>query len=527
MKKCHLSRRFGIRILLSGLSVFCAGSLHAGTYTVTTTADTGAGSLRWAIEQTNGPGPDTVLFRIPDSDAGFNGTVFFIWPQSALPALTGDSTFIDGLSQTRILDSNAQGPEILVHGGSAGPAASGLSLVSKGNRIAGLILSGFGDSGIQIHGGDARHNRIEGCFLGTGPDGNAAWPNRFGIYCHSGAALNRIGGESPAEWNLISGNISMGIHLASSDSNTVAGNRVGTDAGGSERIPNAVGIGISSSSAWNRVGGLTASERNVVSGNRDAGILITGKQSEHNCLLGNIIGLTESGQDTLSNKNGIVLSLDAKRNEIGDTLPGSGNVISGNRENGIYITEADSNRIRGNRIGTDPDGLRGLGNVMYGIRITDSGGLTVGAGAPNLISGNRLYGLQVSGSRSVDNVISNNGIGVDSAGTGMIGNRGGGIEILGSASRNRIGPDNRILYNRGNGILISGVNTRSNRITGNSIAANRFYGILLSSGGNRSVPAPEIRNIEPVRGIAVPLAVVEIFSDSAGQGRVFEAGVQA
>jgi len=526
MKKSNLSFRSGILILLS-LLFSSAAWLRAGSYRVTAAADTGAGSLRWAIEQANGNGPDTVLFEIPGSDAGFNGAVYFIWPQSPLPALTGDSTFIDGFSQTRLQDSNVQGPEIMIHGGSAGPAASGFNILSKGNRIAGLILSGFGDSGIQIHGGGARDNRIEGCFLGTSPDGKAAWPNRFGIYCYSGAALNRIGGESPDEWNLISGNISMGIHLASSDSNRVAGNRIGTDADGSARLPNGMGIGISSSSAMNRIGGVLASERNVVSGNRDAGILITGKKSENNIVLGNFIGLAESGQDTLSNKNGIVLSLDAKRNQIGDAPAGSGNVISGNRENGIYVTEADSNWIQGNWIGTDPDGMRGLGNLLYGIRIIDSRGCMVGEGAANILSGNRLYGIQISGSRSVDNVVSNNGIGVDSTGGGMIGNRGGGIEIMGSASRNRIGPDNRILNNRGNGILITGANTRANRITRNSIAANRFYGILLSSGGNHSMPVPEIRDIEPVRGIATPLAFVEIFSDSAGQGRVFEAGVQA
>ena len=45
----------------------------ASTFTVLTTADTGPGSLHAAIQAAEDhAGPDTVVFAIPESDAGFD-----------------------------------------------------------------------------------------------------------------------------------------------------------------------------------------------------------------------------------------------------------------------------------------------------------------------------------------------------------------------------------------------------------------------------------------------------------------------
>src|SRR5437868_14457888 len=81
-------------------------------YVVTTTADSGPGSLRDAIVQVNldtshtlyaspsNPSVDEIDFAIPASDAGYNATtgVATITPQSFLPVIT-NAVLIDGYTQ--------------------------------------------------------------------------------------------------------------------------------------------------------------------------------------------------------------------------------------------------------------------------------------------------------------------------------------------------------------------------------------------------------------------------------------------
>jgi hypothetical protein len=66
---------------------------HATTFTVTNTNDSGAGSLRQAIDATNAnAGADAIKFNIPGNE------VKTISPASALPDIT-DTVAIDGYTQ--------------------------------------------------------------------------------------------------------------------------------------------------------------------------------------------------------------------------------------------------------------------------------------------------------------------------------------------------------------------------------------------------------------------------------------------
>src|SRR5687767_4517653 len=71
-------------------------------FRVTTTADSGPGSFRQAILDSNAkPGPDAITFAIAaDGTTNFDPTfqTFTIRPTSPLPTIT-DQTFIDGYSQ--------------------------------------------------------------------------------------------------------------------------------------------------------------------------------------------------------------------------------------------------------------------------------------------------------------------------------------------------------------------------------------------------------------------------------------------
>ena len=85
------SRRIALATAFFGLTALAA---TATTYTVTTTADSGAGSLRQAILDANtNAGADTIAFDIPGSG------IHTITPLTALPAITQSLT-IDGYTQT-------------------------------------------------------------------------------------------------------------------------------------------------------------------------------------------------------------------------------------------------------------------------------------------------------------------------------------------------------------------------------------------------------------------------------------------
>ena len=79
--------------VLAAAFLASAAASAAATFTVTTTGDSGAGSLRQAITDANAAaGADTIAFNIPG--AGVHTIVL----GSALPAVTDEIT-IDGYSQ--------------------------------------------------------------------------------------------------------------------------------------------------------------------------------------------------------------------------------------------------------------------------------------------------------------------------------------------------------------------------------------------------------------------------------------------
>src|SRR5262245_51677513 len=82
-----------LKRLAASTLLLVALRLTAATFTVTNTNDTGAGSLRQAIDDANAtPGADTIVFNIPGAG------VHTITPQSLLP-IVNEAVTIDGYSQ--------------------------------------------------------------------------------------------------------------------------------------------------------------------------------------------------------------------------------------------------------------------------------------------------------------------------------------------------------------------------------------------------------------------------------------------
>ena len=117
----------------------------------------------------------------------------------------------------------------------------------------------------------------------------------------------------------------------------------------------------------NTVGGTNVAARNVISGN-SSGITLGSASSTGNLIQGNYIGTDASATAEIGNTYGIWVT-NGTANIIGGTAPGAANVISGNNQNGVYLTGASvtQNSVQGNYIGTNAGG-QNLGNGSAGIR---------------------------------------------------------------------------------------------------------------------------------------------------------------
>ena len=114
-------------------------------------------------------------------------------------------------------------------------------------------------------------------------------------------------------------------------------------------------------SANNRIGGLTAAARNVISGNQGTGVVLQNSTATGNLVQGNYIGINAAGTAALPNtaaQGGITLRDGASGNTIGGAVAGAGNVVSGHPMHAVTIINANTNDniVQGNFIGTDPTG---------------------------------------------------------------------------------------------------------------------------------------------------------------------------
>src|SRR5262249_40629751 len=149
------------------------------------------------------------------------------------------------------------------------------------------------------------------------------------------SAFNAIGGAGAGERNLISGNDLQGIRLLDAVGNRVVGNLVGTTLSGDAALANGpeegAGDGIRvEGGKFNVIGGHTAAERNVVSGNFDDGIDLR-DGAFGNLVLGNYVGTDVTGTRALGNGADGVFLENASGNLIGSLAPGGANVLAANR----------------------------------------------------------------------------------------------------------------------------------------------------------------------------------------------------
>jgi len=107
------------------------------------------------------------------------------------------------------------------------------------------------------------------------------------------------------------------------------------------------------------------------------------------------------------------------------------NLISGNGQNGVKIsgTNAADNWVNGNYIGTDASGTADLGNTQHGVYIEDAADNRIGSSSGNRIAYNGDVGVLVkSGTKNLiwyNSIFSNTGLGIDLGEDGVTANDAG------------------------------------------------------------------------------------------------------
>lgn len=510
--------------------LIATGSVRGGQFTVTSTEDSGPGTLRQAILDANAKaGPDTLIFNLAIADPGLdlsNGT-WNIRPRSELPALTDRGTVLDGATQRAFIgsDSNPKGPEIAVDGGAAGNA-SGITLSGNGHTLKHLVIHRFRYRQVYVTGDS---NRVTGCYLGCDATGTVSMGVSDGGLLIEDGHQNVIGGSAAGEGNVIGGNSDEGLEITYlSSRNRVEGNRIGVRADGSGALSNGKGVALTNGVRSNIIG-----PGNVISGNRQNGVILLGMGTTQNSVIGNLIGPAPGGIRSIGNSDDGILLLGVSGNLIGGPAEAERNVVSGNLYSGISLRgeRCDSNRVRGNFIGLDATGRFTMSNGENGVILTLGAKRNrIGGSEPgemNVIGGNLGNGVQIYGLGTEGNLVIGNRIGTTADGTSPAPNFIEGVSVTSGARENRIGPINVIAFNLGNGVSIAKSGTVSNPVTWNSIHGNGKRGIRTTEGGNLDLARPVVTSLNPVSGAAEPGGRVEIFSDSTDEGRVFEGAVTA
>jgi titin len=345
------------------------------------------------------------------------------------------------------------------------------------------------------------------------------------------SAGTRIGDNSAGAGNVISGN-RVGIDNEDRDPEIVQGNLIGTDVTGIAALGNGIGINVGpGSDGGSTIGGTDPGARNVISGN-DIGIS-TFSSGLFNSIAGNLVGTDVTGTQALG--NGIGIDLNSSGNTVGGTAAGAGNLISGNRCDGLRIA-ASTNLVQGNFIGTDVTGTAALGNGGDGVVLFEEGlRNTIGGtdpGAGNVISANGGDGISTE---LAFTVIEGNLIGTDATGAGSLGNGGNGVRLAGTqgvVNTQDLVAGNVIAFSGHDGVLVDEV--VHNAIQGNSIFSSGNLGIELIDHGNNDQAAPLMACARPDGTVAGALMstpntmfTIEFFANDQcnpsgfGEGQIF------
>jgi parallel beta-helix repeat protein len=512
---------------------------YTQTFVVSSLGNAGPGSLRAAILAANATSAGTstlISFSV-------NGTITLAAP---LPIIARKVTINGASAPTHV----SGGPPVVALDFNRHPGLL-FGATSGGSQLLGVAVDDASGNGVTLN---ADSITLNDNYIGLNLAGAAAGNGASGVFVWAESNGNFIGlNDSRAPGvvaNVISGNRANGIELGGSSSNTVVDNRIGTNAAGTAAIANGGdGIYITAGSRGNEIGGTafidtvtgqannpTGSKGtvtpvfvvpplgNLISGNRGNGVLIDAL-SQRNVLNGNFIGTTASGDGALGNAgNGVWLDHAPGNSLVGCKFVNNPfvyyNVVSGNGQNGLRVTNSDNVTVQGNFFGVGANNTTIVKNRLDGILVDGASKNTqVGGVIPlgNVSAGNGRNGIEVAGKargfvtfNTFGGLLAfkgaapngNDGLLITSTGADNLvrtnvfsGNKNNGIELAGSASGVTIDPDivglntkgNGVLPNGGNGLLIDGTahgnvigGTLRSVIPQNTFSGNKGYGVVIT-----------------------------------------------
>ena len=524
----------------------CSVPLSTQTFAVTSLGNAGPGTLRAAILSANATSAgDSSLITFC-----VNGTITLAGP---LPTIARKMT-IDGTSAPAHLNG---GPPVVALDFNGHPGLI-FGIGSAGSQLLGVAVDHASGNGLTLDDNSITLNdnyiglNLAGAAAGNGGSGVFVWGESDGNFIGLNGSL-----ASGVVANVISGNRGNGIVLADSSGNTVVANRIGTNPAGTSAIANGGdGIWISHGARGNEIGGTafvdsvsgkannpTGSKGtvtpvfvvpplgNLISGNRGNGVLIDAS-SHGNTLNGNFIGTTASGDGALGNAgNGVWLDHAPGNSLVGCKFVNNPfvyyNVVSGNRQNGLRVTNSDNVTVQGNFFGVGANNTAIVKNGLDGILVDGASKNTrVGGVIPlgNVAAGNGRNGIEVAGKargfvtfNTFGGLLAfkgaapngNDGLLITSTGARNLvrtnvfsGNKRNGIELAGNSSGVTVDPNivglntkgNAVLPNGGDGLLIDGTahgniigGTLVSVIPQNTFSGNEGYGVVITgyAHGNR------------------------------------------
>jgi hypothetical protein len=502
----------------------------AGACTVTSTANSGSGTLRNCLE--NQVSGDVITFS-PTVFPPMAPVTIYIGPER-LPWLIRDNITIDASNAGVILNGNSVtgnwdpgigmssnnntvrglqvvkfpvGINILGHNNLIG----GSRLVGSGPTGQGNVVSGNRQDGIVINLG-ATGNLVTGNLVGLNAAGNQVYPNQWDGITINQSPNNTIGSLNPGEDNIVSGNNGAGFNLYgyATLNNQVIGNKVGTDISGNLDLGNhGVGVYVESGSANTLVHG------NLISGNDATEVYVWDFGTDFNVLTGNHIGTNLAGTAPLPGLTSTGIGTgNAAYTRIGGTAPGEGNVVANPGGVSVDAPFGANTRITGNHIGLNAAGTTVLDSAG-GLRLSGATRSIVGGATlaeANYITADGHFSLEL---RSPDNMIAGNFMGLAVDGVTPLATAG--FQVYSLRDGNII-QGNWMAYSTSAGIWVDGAQT--NTIRRNSIWANPFKGIFLDQYANVNLPAPTI-SLSAFGGSSAtcPSCTVELFLDAGSQGR--------